>query len=193
MMYPTRLLMTGLLMAGTLALAPVGTSFASAPQYNTSNPTGTDLSGQALANVMNMNSLNIGIMNGFNPQQMLTASVGGMIGDALTNAMGIDGMLGDLIKVGITVGVAQGLDKITGGQMNVSMGNFGAFGSTALTSQLLGGNVNANNFGAFATGAITAGLTAVAGGQTDVAQVATAAAVGGMQGAIAQNTASLNP
>ena len=126
MMYPTRMLMTGLLMAGALAVAPVGAVFASAPQYNTSNPTGTGLSGQALADVMNMNSLNIGIMNGFNPQQLMAASAGAMIGDALTNAMGIDGILGDLLKAGITVGITQGLDKITNGQMNVGMGNFEA-------------------------------------------------------------------
>lgn len=198
MMYLIRMRMTGLMLAAALAVVPFASPFAGAPQYNTSNPTGMDLSGQALANVMNMNSLNIGIMNGFNPQQLMAASAGAMIGDALTNAMGVDGILADLLKAGITVGITQGLDKITNGQMNVGMGNFGAFATAALTSQLLGGlqgasTTGSGSFGAFATGAATAGLAAVASGQTNVTQVATAAAAGGMQGVVAQNTASLNP
>ncbi len=204
MMLMTRTHMTGLMMAAALALAPVA-GHASAPDYGTSNP----YSGMNMGSVMEaqnmISSMSLAQANGFNIQGLASASLGSMLGSAVTQAMGLDGILGNVVQGVITAGVMQGMEKLSAGG---SMGNFGGLLSASLTSTLLGqgGGIQggfstaSNSFGGL-SGIATAAATSViqqamsgggsgGSGSQMLQTVATAAIAGGIQGAVA-NTASL--
>lgn len=203
--------MAGLTLAVALACAPVADSHAlSGADYGTSAPT----SGLNLASVLvdqNMiNSLSLAQGNGFNIQNLASASLGSMIGSAVTNAIGVDGVLGNIVQGVITAGVMQGMQQLSSGG---SMGNFGGLLSASLNSVILNqmgiqggvlsttgsfGGLNLGTTGnTIVTAAVMGSVQAAANGasgqeilQTAATSAATAAAVGGIQGAVA-NTANL--
>lgn len=196
----TRTQMTGLLMAAALVLAPLQAGHA--VNYGTSNPQSGLNMGEMMQAQNMISSMSLAQANGFNIQGLASASLGSMLGSAVTNAMGIDGILGNVVQGVITAGVMQGMEKLGAGG---AMGNFGGLLSTSLNSVILnqigiqGGSLSANNsFGGFSNAIVAAAATSAlqaatsGGGGGDMLQsVATAAVAGGIQGAMA-NTASLN-